>query len=76
MSNGITPAEAAAVLGRIRTPKKAAASAANIRKAQVAAHNRPLRPCTCGQEPHKYPCPVYAREAQRRNRAKRANREN
>jgi hypothetical protein len=55
-------------LGRIKTPRKAATSRANIAKAHA---HRAAAPCNCALEPHRYTCPVYKREAQQRSRAKK-----
>jgi hypothetical protein len=60
--------EAAAALGSIKTPRKTASSQETIKIAQAA--RRTPKPCTCGQDPHRQPCPVYYREQQAKRRAK------
>lgn len=40
-------------------------------KIKAAWAARPVLACDCGQDAHRYTCPVYQREAQRRSRAKK-----
>ena len=57
--------EAMRIIGSISTPKKAAASARNL---NAYRETLPLKQCSCGQEPHKHPCPVYFRERKKKSR--------
>lgn len=66
----ISPSDAAAALGSIKTERKAKSSAANLARGRAL---RPLKACTCGQPEgkHRSTCPVYLREKQRESRAKK-----
>lgn len=71
-ANITTKSETARALGSIRTPRKSASSAANLAKAHAA---RTPKPCTCGQEPHRYTCPAAKREYQRKSRERKVLRD-
>lgn len=59
-------------LGQIQTAARTTARSANARKATAdRIATRPVLPCTCGQTPHRQPCPVYFRTQQQRRRAEK-----
>jgi TPP-dependent indolepyruvate ferredoxin oxidoreductase alpha subunit len=82
-NKGISPSEAAAALGSIRTPKKAASSAANVARTQFK--EKPLEElaaCTCGGCPDnpKTTCPrglvIRRRQARQQMRQQAASTSN
>lgn len=60
--------EAMSLLGRRTSERKSAASRINM--AHANTFRVPNKPCNCGTVPHRYPCPVYNREAQQKHRTK------
>ena len=67
MSNTEQIREVMRELGSRTSDRKSASSAANLDKGRA---QRELKPCTCGQSPHTWKCPVYARQQQAKRRSK------